>query len=144
MNYKFFNQKKTDTPQNQPIPGREAEMIQGRSGGFMFDAGIWQMLRRCLLVGTAKSTYYAGKQELTDDFVGVVRDAIAQDPARVAQEIVYASDGRAINTADFMYIEYIKVSIATGKMRPYSIDFREKVVKAYEQGGSVLNLLKCE
>ncbi len=51
------------------------------------------------LVGTAKSTYYAGKQELTDDFVGVVRDAIAQDPARVAQEIVYASDGRAINNS---------------------------------------------
>lgn len=99
MNYKFFNKKKTDTPQNQPIPGREAEMIQGRSGGFMFDAGIWQMLRRCLLVGTAKSTYYAGKQELTDDFVGVVRDAIAQDPARVAQEIIYASDGRAINNS---------------------------------------------
>jgi 60 kDa SS-A/Ro ribonucleoprotein len=52
MNYQFFNKKKTKTPQNKPIPGREAEMIQGRSGGFMFDAGIWQMLRRCLLVGT--------------------------------------------------------------------------------------------
>ncbi|MBO3461382.1 PAS domain S-box protein [Aetokthonos hydrillicola Thurmond2011] len=51
MNYKFFTQKKT--PQSQPIPGREAEMIQGRSGGWMFDAGIWKMLRRCLLIGTA-------------------------------------------------------------------------------------------
>ena len=39
-----------------------------------------------------------------------------------------------VNTANFMYIEYIKASIATGKMRPYSIDFREKVVKAYERG----------
>ena len=33
-----------------------------------------------------------------------------------------------------MYIEYSKASIAIGKMRPYSIDLREKVVKAYEQG----------
>lgn len=99
MNYKFFTQKKTGTPQSQPIPGREAEMLQGRSGGFMFDAGIWQMLRRCLLIGTAKSTYYAGKQELTDDFVAVVRQAIAEDPNRVAAEILYASDGRAINNS---------------------------------------------
>lgn len=99
MNYKFFNKKNTGTPQTQPIPGREAEMIQGRSGGFMFDAGIWQMLRRCLLIGTAKSTYYAGKQELTEDFVSVLREAIALAPARVAQEILYASDGRAINNS---------------------------------------------
>lgn len=99
MNYKFFNQKNTDTPQTQPIPGREAETIRGRSGGFMFDAGMWQMLRRCLLIGTAKSTYYAGKQELTEDFVSVLREAIASDPDRVAQEILYASDGRAINNS---------------------------------------------
>ncbi len=99
MNYKFFTQKKTATPQTQPIPGREAEMIQGRSGGFMFDAGIWKMLRRCLLIGTAKSTYYAGKQELTEDFVEVVRQAITENPGRVAEEILYASDGRAINNS---------------------------------------------
>ncbi|KYC40074.1 TROVE domain-containing protein [Scytonema hofmannii PCC 7110] len=99
MNYKFFTQKKTATPQTQPIPGRETEMIQGRSGGFMFDAGIWKMLRRCLLIGTAKSTYYAGKHELTEDFVEVVRQAIAENPGRVAEEILYASDGRAINNS---------------------------------------------
>ena len=99
MDYKFFTQKKNATPQTKPIPGRETEMRQGRSGGFMFDAGIWQMLRRCLLIGTAKSTFYAGKQELTEDFVAVVQEAIAQNPTKVAQEIVYASDGRAINNS---------------------------------------------
>ncbi|MBN3872610.1 TROVE domain-containing protein [Nostoc sp. JL33] len=99
MNYNFFTKKKTTTPQNQPIPGREAEMVQGRSGGWMFDAGIWKMLRRCLLVGTAKSTYYAGKQELTEDFVTVVRQAVAENPSRAAEEILYASDGRAINNS---------------------------------------------
>jgi 60 kDa SS-A/Ro ribonucleoprotein len=99
MNYKFFTRKKTGTPQTQPIPGREAEMIQGRSGGFMFDAGIWNMLRRCLLIGTAQSTYYAGKHELTEDFISVVKEAVAIDPNRVALEILYASDGRAINNS---------------------------------------------
>lgn len=99
MNYKFFTQKKTATPQTQPIPGRESQMIQGRSGGWMFDAGLWKMLQRCLLIGTAKSTYYVGKNELTEDFVAVIRQAIAKNPERVAQEILYASDGRAINNS---------------------------------------------
>jgi 60 kDa SS-A/Ro ribonucleoprotein len=99
MNYKFYTQKAIGTPQSQPIPGRESEMRQGRSGGYMFDAGIWSMLHRCLLVGTAKSTYYAGKQELTDDFANVIRQCVYEDPARVAQEILYASDGRAINNS---------------------------------------------
>ncbi len=99
MNYNFLTNKNKATPQNQPIPGREKEMIRGRSGGFMFDAGIWQMLRRCLLVGTAQSTYYAGKHELTEDFFQVVKDAIAENPGRVAEEILYASDGRAINNS---------------------------------------------
>jgi 60 kDa SS-A/Ro ribonucleoprotein len=99
MNYKFYTQTSTNTPQSQPIPGRGSEMIQGRSGGYMFNAGIWSMLHRCLLIGTAKSTYYAGKRELTDDFANVIRDCVYEDPVRVAQEIVYASDGRAINNS---------------------------------------------
>ena len=99
MNYKFYSQKQRGSPQNQAIPGREKEMIQGRSGGWMFDAGIWNMLRRCLLIGTAQSTYYAGKKELTDDFVKVLQEGIAKDPERVASEILYASDGRAINNS---------------------------------------------
>jgi 60 kDa SS-A/Ro ribonucleoprotein len=99
MNYRFFTNKQKNTPQNQPIPGREGEMIQGRSGGYMFDAGIWQMLRRCLLIGTAQSTYYADKKELTQDFIEVIKQAVAADPNRVAEEILYASDGRSINNS---------------------------------------------
>jgi 60 kDa SS-A/Ro ribonucleoprotein len=98
MIYRFFT-KKDKTPQNQAIPGRESEMIQGRSGGYMFEAGIWQTLRRCLLIGTAQSTYYANKRELTADFIDTIKEAIASDPKRVASEIVYASDGRSINNS---------------------------------------------
>ena len=98
MNYRFFTNK-NQTPQNQAIPGREAEMIPGRSGGYMFEADLWQILRRCLLIGTAQSTYYANKRELTDDFVATVKESIASDPGRVAKEIVYASDGRSINNS---------------------------------------------
>ncbi|BAZ10192.1 TROVE domain-containing protein [Calothrix sp. NIES-4071] len=96
MTYKFFlnqNNKNQNTPQSQAIPRREAEMIQGRSGGYMFKADLWQVLRRCLLIGTSQNTYYAGKHELTNDFVDTLFKAIAENPKRVASEIVYASDG---------------------------------------------------
>jgi 60 kDa SS-A/Ro ribonucleoprotein len=95
MTYQFFTQ--APTPQSQPIPGRD--MIQGRSGGWMFKADAWQVLRRCLLIGTAQSTYYADKRELTGDFIGVLKEAIAVDPDRTAAEILSASDGRAINNS---------------------------------------------
>ncbi|GAP97923.1 TROVE domain-containing protein [Leptolyngbya sp. NIES-2104] len=97
MSYKFYTQNKT--PQTRSIPGRETEMIQGRSGGWMFKTDIWTVLRRCLLLGTAQSTYYAGKHELTSEFIDVVRSAIEQNSAQVAQEILYASDGRSINNS---------------------------------------------
>ncbi|MBC7972852.1 MAG: TROVE domain-containing protein [Verrucomicrobia bacterium] len=99
MSYKFYTQKKTQTPQSQPIPGRATEMIQGRSSGWMFKIDLWNVLRRCLLIGTAQSTYYAGKHELTDEFTEVLREAIVLNPNRIATEIVYASDGRAINNS---------------------------------------------
>ena len=48
MVYNFFfgNKQAQNTPQTQPIPGRESEMIRGKSGGYMFQAGIWRTLRR--------------------------------------------------------------------------------------------------
>ena len=98
MTYKFFTET-TRTPQTKPIPGRSKEMVQGRSEGYMFDPGIWGMLRRCLLIGTAQSTYYADKHELTDDFIHTVQQCVYENPERTAEEIAYASDGRSINNS---------------------------------------------
>jgi 60 kDa SS-A/Ro ribonucleoprotein len=101
MVYQFFfgNKQNQTTPQSQPIPGREAEMVKGKSSGYMFKVDTWQRLRRCLLIGTANGSYYATKWELTNDFVDVLETAIRADPDRVAAEIVYASDGRALNNS---------------------------------------------
>jgi 60 kDa SS-A/Ro ribonucleoprotein len=97
MTYSFYTDKATATPQSEPIPERESSMIQGKSGGFMFDGGIWTMVRRCLILGTATDQYYSTKTELTGEFVTTLKQAIAEDPKRVADEILYASDGHAVN-----------------------------------------------
>jgi hypothetical protein len=52
-----------------------------------------------LLIGAAQNTYYTNKQTLTEDFIKILQEAIALDPTWVAQEIAYASDGRAINNS---------------------------------------------
>lgn len=95
--YKFFTDMLKSTPQTQPIPGKQ--MVQGRSGGYMFEAGTWAMVRRCLITGTASGAYYAGRNELTEDFVNTLKLAIEEDPRKVAEEIVYASDGRSVNNS---------------------------------------------
>lgn len=41
-----------------------------------------------------------------------------------------------VHTADCSYIRYTKISVSTRTMKAYSIDFREKIVKAYEQGNT--------
>ncbi|MEI2577727.1 hypothetical protein [Scytonema sp. PRP1] len=48
--------------------------VEGRLHS-MFDGGFWKLLRRCLLIGRAKSTYHAGKHELTEDFCAVITQA---------------------------------------------------------------------
>jgi 60 kDa SS-A/Ro ribonucleoprotein len=103
MVYSFHQKKSKETKQTAPIPGREQEMTQGKSGGYAFKADIWTLLRRCLLLGTAQNTFYSDRQKLSDDFVNVLKEAIAQDPSKVAQEILYASDGRSINNSAPIY-----------------------------------------
>jgi 60 kDa SS-A/Ro ribonucleoprotein len=98
MVYNFFT-KGNKTPQTQPIPGRTAEMVKGRSGGYGFKPEGWQQLQRCLMLGTAKNTYYASKHELTDEFTAIVQQFVAAHPAWTAQMIVEASDGKAINNS---------------------------------------------
>ena len=39
------------------------------------------------------------KKELTEDFIEVIKQAVATDPNRVSEEILYASDGRSINNS---------------------------------------------
>lgn len=50
-------------------------------------------------MGTASGSYYAGKRELTEEFINTLKTSIALNPDRVADEIVYASDGKSINNS---------------------------------------------
>lgn len=84
------------TPQSQPIPGREAEMAKNSAGGFTFTISPWDQLDRFLILGTEGGTYYQKEQELTIQNAQNVLRLIGQDGVRVVNRVVEISDaGRA-------------------------------------------------
>lgn len=84
------------TPQSQPIPGREKEMTENSAGGYSFAADNWTRLNRFLILGTEGGTYYASEKKLTKENVKVALDCLAEDGPRTVATIVAVSDeGRA-------------------------------------------------
>lgn len=71
------------TPQSQPIPGREPEMIANNAGGFGFVLDDWERLMRFLVIGSENGTYYVGEQKLTAENAAVVIRCLKQDGVRV-------------------------------------------------------------
>ncbi|WP_034263581.1 TROVE domain-containing protein [Actinospica robiniae] len=82
------------TPQSQPIPGREAEMVRNHAGGYTFAKDLWRELEDFLILGTAGGTYYVGEQAHTLQNVRVVDDAVAADGGRAVALAVDVSTGR--------------------------------------------------
>lgn len=84
------------TPQSQPIPGREPEMVRNDAGGYGFAIDDWTRLDRWLVLGSDGGTYYASEQTTTLDNAPVLRRCIAADGLRTVARIVETSDaGRA-------------------------------------------------
>lgn len=85
-----------ETPQSEPIPGREEEMTEGRAGGHVFPVDNWTRLERFLVLGSDQPTYYASARELTRENAQAVMDCLAEDGERTVNEIVEVSQaGRA-------------------------------------------------
>ena len=53
------------TPQSQPIPGRETEMVANATGGHVFALDDWTRLERFLILGSESGTYYTSAPALT-------------------------------------------------------------------------------
>lgn len=88
---KHFNASKT--PQTQPLPGRESEMVQMASGGYGFKSEDWERLNRFLMLGSEGGTYYETERQLTLQNAQAVRRCIVEDGRRVVDAIVKISDG---------------------------------------------------
>ena len=87
---------KSVTPQTEPIPGREKEMVKNNAGGYVFALDEFKMLERFLILGSDQPTYYATPQKLTKDNSHNIKAALKVDGKRTVDMIVEISaSGRA-------------------------------------------------
>lgn len=84
------------TPQAQPIPGREPEMVENQAGGYVWPTDDWMQLDRFLVLGCEGNTYYATEQKMTVENAQAVARCIQADGIRTVNRIVEISEaGRA-------------------------------------------------
>ena len=83
--YQAYAQNVTVTPQSQPIPDRESEMVANNAGGFGFRLDDWERLMRFLVIGSESGTYYVGEQKLTAQNAATVIRCIKTDGPRVVE-----------------------------------------------------------
>ena len=79
-----------ETPQSQPIPGRN-DMVANSAGGYTFEISPWQRLERFLILGSEGGTYYSSEKKLTKENAENVIKCIALDGKRTVDEIARVS-----------------------------------------------------
>ncbi len=83
--------QRTNTPQTQPIPGREAEMEQMESGGYAWRLKHADQVRRFLIIGSEGNQYYATEQEMTKQNAKATIAAIHENGLEVVHMITDVS-----------------------------------------------------
>ncbi len=83
--YTGYATQRAATPQSQPIPGRESDMVANNAGGFGFVLDDWERLNRFLILGSCDGTYYVGESQLTAQNAEVVIRCIKMDGPRVVR-----------------------------------------------------------
>lgn len=82
------------TAQREPIPG--AGQVANSAGGFAWEVGPLDRLRRFLILGSEGGSYYASEATLTRENADAVRVALNELGARAVEEIAQISEsGRA-------------------------------------------------
>jgi 60 kDa SS-A/Ro ribonucleoprotein len=87
-------------PQWLPLRGQ----VRNSAGGHAWDVGIWERLRRFLILGTEGGSYYASEWTLTREAAQSVDACIREDGRRAVAEIVRVStEGRAPKNDPALY-----------------------------------------
>jgi 60 kDa SS-A/Ro ribonucleoprotein len=96
----FRTRSNLNTPQTQPIPGKEDLMAPNNAGGYSFVLDSWKQLDRFLVLGSEGGTYYVGERELTRQNAKNIQKLIAEDGVRVVNRVVELSESGRLPKAD--------------------------------------------
>ncbi len=120
----------TRQPINQPIYSRKPEMIPNSTGGFAFAVDKWVRLRRFLILGTEKGSYYATERKLTLENVQSLLDCVKEDGKRVVDLAVDISDkGLAAKNDPAIYALAMVAGIGNAEEKKYALQNLPKVCR---------------
>jgi 60 kDa SS-A/Ro ribonucleoprotein len=116
INYvSHFNLK--ETPQTQPIPGKEME--KNNAGGYSFAITKWDQMLRFLILGTEGGTYYSKENTLTQENAKNTIECIQENTEKALQLILDISlDGRAAKQDATIFALALACTFAEEKKKP--------------------------
>lgn len=88
-----------EQPVSEPAMGR-TDMKLNEAGGYVFEAGVWERVRRFLVLGSEGGTYYISEKDLTKQNVDNLLAAIQEDGKRFVDEVVTVSVGNLAPKTD--------------------------------------------
>lgn len=119
-----------NTPNNQPIPGRESAMVLNNTGGMVFALNPMKRVERFLVMGTESNTYYQTAQEITTQNTKNLRDMLAQDGMSVVDMAVDVSvNGRALKNDQALYALALASASNNESVRRHALENLHKVAR---------------
>ena len=116
------------TPQSEPVLG--TDQLENSAGGFVWAVDDWTRLRRFLILGSERGSYYASEATLTAKKAAATIRCIATDGKRVVEEIVAISDsGRAARNDPALFALALAASRGDPAVRRHALAALPKVAR---------------
>ena len=115
-------------PQAEPIPG--AGQVPNSAGGHAWAIDHWTRLRRFLILGTERGSYYATERALTRRSAAAVERCIRADGPRAVAEIVRVSDeARAPKNDPALYALAMAAGLGDAETRRAALEALPQVAR---------------
>jgi 60 kDa SS-A/Ro ribonucleoprotein len=113
-------------PQSAPLPGQASNS----AGGFAWAVDAWTRLRRFLILGSERGSYYASEWTLTRENAQAVEECVREDGPRAVAEIVRVStEGRAPKNDPALYALALAAGVGDTETRRAALDALPQVAR---------------
>ena len=132
MSGNYITKELYDTPatQQEPIFGRESDMILNAAGGYVYEVDDFVRTERFLILGSEAGTYYTGRRQLTLDNAKAVKRALDLDGTRVVEMIRDISiNGRAAKQAPTFFALAMAMSADNLEIRQKAAAILPEVIR---------------
>lgn len=96
-------------PQTEPLNDRQ---VKNDAGGYVYEVGIWDQLKRFLILGTEGSGYYVSEQKKINRSVTCIDKCLTTDGRKTVDIIVEISDAGRAPKNDYAIFALAKASVS--------------------------------